>query len=419
MSGVISNVTLASGVRKATHLLGVRGGTWLAEVNERGRIQPRDGSPALDWYIAADDRWHDPSIESTVRQQRRAGVPVIETRLRVPSGDVVQRVWAVADGFIAAEFTNSSSMPVAVALSRGDVQCVRTPSPLGPQGIDLPKGSVVFPIAHGASLTVALPMTSGAIVDWHAVPSPDDMQRTWLAAVERAGYAIVPDKSLSPRINTVRSDLLACSAFAVEDWGTHLAGDDVAIALSLLELVRMGEHIASWRHGDDVLERLAESTTALLREHKKSDVLPWDVERALFAAQWVFRSSGDERAARDVLASHERLARASAPSNQAPDGVRLGAWLDEQLVSPQRDGSVAILGHGIPTMWRGVNFECHDIVMGAESTLSFAVRWHGEHPALLWEVSGAEGTRLTTGATDPEWSSTAMSGETLLRGATR
>lgn len=416
MSGVISNVTLASGVRKASHLVGVRGGMWRAEVNERGRIQPRDGSPALDWYVAADDRWHDPSVESTVRQQRRAGVPVIETRLRVPSGDVVQRVWAVAEGFVAAEFTNSSSMPVAVALSRGDVHCVRTPSPLGPQGIDLPRGSVVFPIAHGASLTVALPMTSGSVVDWRALATPDEMQRTWLAAVERAGYAIVPDKSLAPRINTMRSDLLVSSAFPIDEWGNHLAGDDVAIALALLELVRMGERLASWPRGDEVLERLAASTTTLLREHKKSQEIPWEVERALFAAQWVFTAAGDARAARDVQVSHARLARAGAPSNQAPEGVRLSAWLDEQLVSPQRDGSVAMLGHGIPVLWRGVNFECHDIAIGADSTISFAVRWHGEHPALLWEVNGATAVQLSAGATDPGWSSTAMSGETLLRG---
>ena len=416
MSGVISNVTLSSGVRKATHLVGVRGGTWLAEVNERGRVQPRDGSPALDWYIAADDRWHDPSVESTVRQQRRAGVPVIETRLRVPSGDVVQRVWAIAEGFVVAEFTNSSSMPVAVALSRGDVRCIRTPSPLGPQGIDLPAGSVVFPIAHGAALTIALPMVRDAAINWGSLATPDDMQKTWLAAVERSGYALVPDKSLAPRINTMRADLLASSALPIDEWGSHVAGDDVSLALSLLELVRMGERIASWPQGEDVLERLAEAVTALLREHKKSDHVPWDVERALFAAQWVFRASGDLRAARDVASSHVRLAAASGPANQAPDGVRLGAWLDEQLASPRRDGTIALLGHGIPTLWRGVNFECHDIAIGEEASISFAVRWHGDKPALLWEVSRTSAVKLSAGMTDPDWSTTTTSGETLLRG---
>lgn len=416
MSGVISNVTLSSGVRKARHLLGVRGGNWLADVNERGRIQPRDGSSALDWYVAADDRWHDPSAESTVRQQRRAGVPIVETRLRVPSGDVVQRVWAIADGFVVAEFTNSSSMPVVVALSRGDVQCIRTPSPVGPQGINLPVGSVVFPIAHGASLTVALPMTRGATIDWRSLATPEDMQKTWLAAVERAGYAIVPDKSLAPRINTVRADLLASSAFPVDEWGPNLAGDEVSFILSICELVRMGERIASWPRGEDVIERLAESVTTLLRLHKRVDQVPWDVERALFAATWVFRQTGDARAARDVTTSHVRLAPGSPPSNEAPDGVRLGAWLDEQLVSPRRDGSIAVLGHGIPTLWRGVNFECHDIAIGADASISFAVRWHGDKPALLWEVSGTQTVKISAGATDPEWSSSALSGETLLRG---
>jgi hypothetical protein len=110
------------------------------------------------------------------------------------------------------------------------------------------------------------------------------------------------------------------------------------------------------------------------------------------------------------------LATAGALPNRAPDGVRLGSWLDEQLVGPRRDGSVAILGHGIPALWRGVNFECHDVAIGADSTISFAVRWHGELPALLWEVSGVVGVKLTAGATDPEWSSTAWSGEALLRG---
>ena len=44
--------------------------------------------------------------------------------------------------------------------------------------------------------------------------------------------------------------------------------------------------------------------------------------------------------------------------------------------------------------------------------VSFAVRWHGERPALLWEAPS--GTELRTPALDPAWSSTAGSGEVLL-----
>lgn len=416
MSGLVSNISLSSGVRKARHVLGIRGGGWYAEVNERGRIDPRDGRGSLDWYVAADDRWHDPSVEPTVRQQRRAGVPVIETRLRVPSGDVVQRVWPVADGFIVVEFTNSSSLPVAIALTRPDVCCVRAPSPHGPQGIELPAGSVVFPVAHGSSLCVALPMTKKRDIDWRALPTADDMQRTWLAAVERAGYAIVPDKSLIPRINTLRSDLLVMSGSPIDDWDDQLAGDDVSLALALLDLTRMGERIESWNNGEEVLEALAHGVTRMLRDHKKSTNVPWDVERALHAARWVFLAAGDGRAASDVVSSHARMASPLSPPNEAPAGVRLAAWLDELLVGPRRDDSVAILGHGIPQLWRGVNFECHDVIVGNEASISYAVRWHGEKPALLWEVSGTTDIRLTAGKTDPTWTTTDSRGETLLTG---
>jgi hypothetical protein len=388
----------------------------MAYINERGRIEPRDGSAPLDWFVAADDRWHDPSREPTVRQQRRAGVPIVETRLRVPSGDVVQRVWAVAEGFVVIEFTNASTLPVAIALTRSDVQCMRPPGV--PQGIDLPEGSVVFPVAHSSSLTVALPMVERASLEWSGLTTGDDMQRTWLAAVERAGYALVPDKSLAPRINAVRSDLLISSALPVEEWGEQLSGDGVTLSLSLLELTRMGERIGAWPHAQDVLELLAESVTRLFREHKKTEALPWDVERALFAAQWVFSTVGDERAARDVAASHRRLAPGTSPPNSAPDGVRLCGWLDEWLVSPQRDGTVALLGHGIPALWQGVNFECHDIAASPAATVSFGVRWHGEKPALLWEVEGGENVHLHAGRTDRSWSTNEPRGETLLTGYT-
>jgi hypothetical protein len=287
-----------------------------------------------------------------------------------------------------------------------------------PQGIDLPQGSVVFPVAHSSSLTVALPMVEHASLEWSGLTTGDDMQRSWLAAVERAGYALVPDKSLAPRINAVRSDLLISSALPVEEWGEQLSGDGVTLSLSLLELTRMGERIGAWPHAEDVLELLAESVTRLFREHKKSEALPWDVERALFAAQWVFSAVGDERASRDVAASHRRLAPGMSPSNSAPDGVRLCGWLEEWLVSPQRDGTVALLGHGIPALWQGVNFECHDIVASPTATVSFGVRWHGENPALLWEVEGGENVHLHAGRTDRSWSTNEPRGETLLTGYT-
>lgn len=419
MSGVVTSVSLSATVRRERHLIGVRGGSWTAIVDERGRIEPDDGTPALDWYVAADDRWHDPRRETTVRQTRRAGVPVIDTRVRVPSGDVVQRVHAVADhgGMVVIEFTNDSPLPVAVALTRPDVTCVRTPSPLGPQGIDLPTGSVVFPVAHGTTLRVGLPMgRRDGRPDWSSIASADDMQRTWLAAVERGGYAVVPDKSLAPRINRLRADLLVLAGREPSAWGAELAGDDVSLVLSLCELMRMGERIGSWASRDDVVEELARATETMLRGHRASTEIPWDVERALFAAQCVLTWLDEPRAARDVAASRTRLARAASPVNAAPDGIRLVAWLEEQLVSPRRDGTASLLGHGIPRLWLGSSIDCRGVIAGEQHTVSFGVRWHGELPAVLWEVGGPDGLALDAGAADPDFSSTLRAGEALLSG---
>ena len=49
---------------------------------------------SLDWWIGAEDRWHVPAREAAVRQALVGNSPVVETRVRVPSGDAVHRVYA-------------------------------------------------------------------------------------------------------------------------------------------------------------------------------------------------------------------------------------------------------------------------------------------------------------------------------------
>jgi len=46
--------------------------------------------------------------------------------------------------------------------------------------------------------------------------------------------------------------------------------------------------------------------------------------------------------------------------------------------------------------------------------VSFAIRWHGARPALLWEVEGGHNIRLRCSAIDPDWSTTDLRGEVLL-----
>ena len=427
--GVISSISLSARVRPAAHVLGIRGGGWNAIVNERGSIRFNDGSPVLDWHIAADDRWHDPSTEPSVRQTRRAGVPVVETRLRIPGGDAIQRVYAVADagGLVVIEITNESTLPIAVAFTRSDVVSSRTPSPRGAQGIELPAGSVVFPVAHGSTLRVAVcaPLNVAnetANVDVERLPSFEQLQKGWLKAVEQAGYVIVPEGAVAPLVARLRSDALILSGHEIEDWaigaGGDCANDPVAYILTLQELLRMGEKLT----GDpaqirvDHAARLAQAVETLLKENRKSSILPWDVERALFAAQFVFSRMGENRAADDVAAAQLRMSSAAEPPNVMPTDIRAIAWVEEKMVAVQRDGSVQIFGRGIPRLWLGANLECHRVSAGALHTVSFGIRWHGEKPALLWEVSGPAGVKLDAGLCDPTWSSVEPTGETLLLG---
>lgn len=66
--------------------------------------------------------------------------------------------------------------------------------------------------------------------------------------------------------------------------------------------------------------------------------------------------------------------------------------------------------------WRGQAVEVHDAPTHF-GRMSFALRWHGDRPALLWELKPhrpADGVRLTAPGLDPSWTSTETAGEALL-----
>ncbi|MDY7101219.1 MAG: hypothetical protein S0880_08530 [Actinomycetota bacterium] len=71
----------------------------------------------------------------------------------------------------------------------------------------------------------------------------------------------------------------------------------------------------------------------------------------------------------------------------------------------------------LPVTWRGQGIEVHDLPT-AVGACSYAVRWHAERPAILWEIEPHEhlGAPLlvTAPGLDPTWSSTEPKGEALL-----
>lgn len=400
MSGVVSSVSLAAGVRPARHRLGVRGGGWWAVLDERGTLSLPDDT-VCRWLVAAEDRWHDPAAERSVRQERRAGVPVVETRVRVPGGDVVQRAYGVPDdgGAIAIQFRNDSGRSVAVAVTHPAARATRPG--VAPQGVELPAGSTSVPLAHGTSTTVVVPV-GGVAPDPGALPEPERVQAAWLAAVESGGRIESPDRALTPTIHRLRADALI-AGWRVDD------DDPVVRLLTWHELVKCGER-ASDTDRDDVSLAAAADAERLARASRRS--LGWRERRALVAARCVLAALDEPDAADDVAHALARLPEAAAAPNAAPDDVAAVAWAEEAMVDLRGDAAV-LLPRGLPRAWWGVNVECHDLTVSPAARLSFAVRWHGERPALLWEAS-APGVRLLGGGLDAAWSTHDQRGEALL-----
>jgi len=82
-----------------------------------------------------------------------------------------------------------------------------------------------------------------------------------------------------------------------------------------------------------------------------------------------------------------------------------------RAVSPDE---ARVFADGISSSLRGTNFEAHGLPAGPFHRVSLAVRWHGENAALLWEVDGPPGLRLSSGV-DPRFATSEPRGEALLR----
>lgn len=388
--------------------VGVTGQRWRASVTPWGDVTPWAGSASrtLEWYVAADDRWHRPAVEPAVRQHRIDGTPVTETRLRVPDGDAVQRVWSVANGggLTIIEVENDSPLPFAVAFSGIDVLTERTPADMPIQGIDLPDDAITLPVGHRSSIRVAIPHTDSpgrhgaglprSAVALSAAPGASEVVRGWTAITARAGRLELPDDGLAEAVVAARCDVML-------DGPADPGVDPLGFVLDVGELVRCGDAAAEW---------LAEIIAPLESMAKSGDPL---LAAACTAAERVALAAGDNRAAADITRLRARIQSTVPPIGPFSELRRVGAVgsfvhdVERHLAS-----GGDILPAGIPTRWFGSNFEVHGVPTSATSSVSYAVRWHGERAAVLWEQSGTP-QRLTASAVDDGWATSAATGEAL------
>ncbi len=154
------------------------------------------------------------------------------------------------------------------------------------------------------------------------------------------------------------------------------------------------------------------------------------VDEMLVAIERLAVTAGDERAAGDIatlIARRSRDGVETVPSSvplaervRSDDAMSRGSFVDaveRSLVAAGRRAG-DILPGGLPPTWLGANFEVHGLPTSARASVSFALRWHGDRPALLWEQTGPP-VMLTATAIDAEWRSDAPAGETLLAAPTQ
>lgn len=238
-----------------------------ARVDGGGLVTPHGASWSVDWWVGADDRWHLPAREPSVRQRRVGFGPVVETSLRVPSGDVVHTAYPVIVGgrtVTVIEIQNDSPVPVALALTvrpyaatgtRADsvtfalsddgteiladgqvgVVLPRRPNEAGASTTDdlftavsagaslqwegpisggaaegtAPNAAALYPLPHKTSLRFAIPgPVGGGGIDVDRLSDAAASARGWTAIVERAARFEFADPGVTAQAGASRARLL-------------------------------------------------------------------------------------------------------------------------------------------------------------------------------------------------------------------
>ncbi len=441
-----------------------------ARIDRAGTITSLDAGWRVEWGIGGEDRWRLAHDERAVRQTRIEDTPTSETWLRVPGGDVIQRVAASNDGSgraLVIEFENASPTAVVVAvvarvagLVEGSAEGISVDGSSWMRG-ERPAGGVVvvdgdpWPTVMtgpgpapvdlegaevGAGLLLAVPhrqcvkVLVGVEGELPAqIVDPADVATGW-RKVAAAGVEIdVPDTDLVSAWRRVVCDLILAAgstapiAAAEAAWWLDVAGLHGEADRARATVV---EAALDGALADDV-------AGAALRALASRDLLAGDPSGLDELAGPLADAAGStlDRATAGLVAAalESDLPKPAADARRLADSLTVTDWtvatrvadgaarVIEMIVDqPHGDGPVALLPE-LPETWLGQPIDVRGLATRAGS-ISFSVRWHGDRPAVLWERTGALSSRpgeITFPGLDPSWSSGELSGEALLAAPVR
>jgi len=120
---------------------------------------------------------------------------------------------------------------------------------------------------------------------------------------------------------------------------------------------------------------------------------------------------GFDREAIEMWARLGMRARRAARLSSARGSCAGDLLVETRAALVREEGRTIEILTGFRPTWLGEQLAAHDVPL-RRGMCSFAVRWHGARPALLWEVP--PGSTVRAPELDPAWSSEEPVGETLL-----
>lgn len=267
-------------------------------------------------------------------------------------------------------------------------------SPITETAIRVPGGDVVYRVGAAVSgdglpcivaeceNTAAIPVALGL-----ACVSPDDAVSLDVHPVTHSNTwrgALRSDATVLPDLATVARGWLALARQGAQITTNDPSIDDALTAARCQLLLRQG---------------------GLLADGKKADR-----SEAAAAANALTLLGYDDAAGALRLSARLRPARKGLPLVPGTtDGVV--AATRAQMVDDTHNG--IDIAPGFTRDWVGRSVDVRDLPTN-HGLVSFAIRWHGEHPALLWEVDAGKPVRVRATAIKPDWETSDPTGEALL-----
>lgn len=405
-------------------VIGTLGAPHTARVNARGTLVLPHDKVEFSWRVGTPE-WRDATRDPSVRQSVRSGAPISITRMALGGADIEQRCYGVAGSPPVAvmEFANTSREPVTLALlinaspggrikkvigdthtllvndlevftaSRPWQQWVVASDELtlrtaldahattgGALTAAKMRGqrsaciALVWPLPHAATLRCAVPLGEAGrerirTLQLDAQPDADAIARGWESQLDRAMRVEISDGAMQAAIDGARAAMLLLSSddahkpdaddlAALEDWGFD------------------HEAAASWQRLSVRDRRAAGSRT-------ENTVDGWVRVKTHIAA---------------------------APNGVPSAPTRFLRAVRDVVLDDTGDDVIDLMPH-FPVEWLGMSVAVHDAPT-RRGPVSFALRWHGGRPALLWYAP--EGVNLRATRLDPTWSASGGSGEQLL-----